>query len=214
MNYNPEGIEQLIRECFPGKFANNYESKVEINPQIVTPFASLVANNLGDFYRSINGDDWLDAKIDEMQEKGLVYVTYLDKNEIIGFISFVDTWDDQDKRVLYLYEIQINPKYQNKGLGKSLIQSFHNLALKISENDIRYYNTRCATGNSTGIYLDHSTKDSEKLAGTKLTVFSENKVVNWYYKLGYILSQDSPRDRQLRSGKIIKPDYYLMIRKV
>lgn len=205
MNYNPQRLESLIESAFPETYGDIYDRTVEINPQNVESFASLVKINLGEFYSRINGIDWFDDKVIEMQERGLVYVSYKKNNEVIGFVSFVDTWDDEDGRVLYLYEIQISPNYQGEGLGKKLIESFHKLALKMSKTDLP------SSGNITG-YLNNN--DDKRLSATKLTVFSENKVVNWYKNLGYLLSEDSPRDRKLRNGKIIKPDYYLMVRKV
>ena len=49
--------------------------------------------------------------------------------------------------------------------------------------------------------------------GTALTVFSDNeRAFKWYSNLGYKLTEGSPVDEKLRSGKVVKPEYYLMRR--
>lgn len=177
----------------------------------IEKFAALVELNLSHFYIELNGNEWFSNKLEEMQENGLVYVSYhasassrshsRNVDDLIGFISFVDTLDHEG-RVLYLYEIHIHPDHQHRGIGKLMIDKFHQLAREISHTKKENVNN------------EKDERGGQVLKGTKLTVFSENGVVGWYKRLGYLVSEDSPRDRVLRSGKVVKPDYYLLYREV
>lgn len=152
-------------------------------------------HSIGRHYIKHKGPEWEHEKLNEMQEDCLIYVYYCDsKSNVIAFVSFVLTFEEG--LVLYLYEIQILPDYQGQGLGKTLIDSFHQLAPMHRE----------------GLVIDGL--DISDLEGTKLTVFSDNKALNWYQMLGYELAEESPTDKKLRGGKVIKPDYYILFRKV
>ncbi|CCH40723.1 Histone-specific N-acetyltransferase NAT4 [Wickerhamomyces ciferrii] len=204
MNYDPWKVESVIRDTFPDKIIG-YDVQVSIEPKNVHEFVELVSINLGHFYSRNHGSNWKLDKVKEMEESGLVFVSIWDHDQLVGFISFVDTIDD-DIRVLYLYEIQINPNHQGKSLGKLFINYFHDLAKYLSKINNKIYSNY--NNNNPHDYLDRT----ETLKGTKLTVFSDNSVLDWYIKLGYDKSEDSPQDRKLRSGKVIKPEYYLLFR--
>lgn len=201
MNYNPSSLIPFIPESFPSKITTTtstttteYTIQIHKEPSNVKPYLNLVKINLDKFYTSQHGHDWELEKEKEMKEDGLLYISYHDsiKNNLIAFISLMDTLDN-GIRVLYLYEIHIDPIHQGEGIGKFLINGFHQLAFKLSKSSIQLGN----------------------LKGTKLTVFSGNEfAINWYKKFGYKLSDDSPVDKKLRNGKIIKPNYYLLFRSI
>ncbi|CAM9019670.1 unnamed protein product [Wickerhamomyces anomalus] len=214
MNFNPRDIEQLVPRVFPTSINNGKcQLNCNINPSTIeleSNYLPLISQNLSHFYIEINGNDWSSAKLQEMQEEGLIYVSYHVRSNateadsenlpIIGFISFVDTLDDEG-RVLYLYEIHIHPDHQGEGVGRVLINGFHQLAKQLPKRN--------------GEQIDgYAQERGQVLKGTKLTVFSANDVLNWYFKLGYQLSEDSPRDRKLRNGRVIQPDYYLLYREI
>lgn len=162
--------------------------------------------NLGGVYKELNGSNWKEQKLIEMKEKELNYVLLYkrengDTNDIekkiIGFMSMRIL--QESVQVIYLYEIQIIPQYRGKGLGSHLLDNFHSLVPDLNKNE-RF----------KSIYSRY--KDAN-VRGTQLTVFSSNTGADKLYRsLGYVPTGDSPRDRKLRSGAVIKPDYYLLER--
>lgn len=163
--------------------------------EMLVKCVNLVESNLEAFYVKHQGLGWKSDKVKEMQEIGLIYIWYTDsKNDVVGFISFMVTYSDEYK-VLYLYEIHVSSNYHSMKIGTQLIDKLHELSHHLNNVSSNQYKYR------------HFSND-----GTALTVFSDNiKALQWYYKLGYQLTEDSPRDKVLRS-KVIKPDYYLLIR--
>ncbi|RLV93273.1 Histone-specific N-acetyltransferase NAT4 [Spathaspora sp. JA1] len=155
-------------------------------------FIDVVDENLGDLYLRIKGVEWQDEKNDELTEPGLIYIWFTRDEELVGFECFKLCLDDDNVLVLYLYEIHLTKKYQRQSFGGKLITQFHNLAKKLRDSNHDLY---------------------KHLAGTALTVFTDNSVaLNWYKGFGYELTSSSPQDKVLRDGKTIKPDYYLMRR--
>lgn len=154
-------------------------------------FLQLLDNTIGDLYSMIVGPEWKKEKVIEMQETGLVAVWYQNADaDLMAFVTFMLVVELGQKR-LYLFEIHVHPKFQGSKLGSQLIEGFHKLARSLNS-----YNDPLLS-----------------CKGTSLTVFSKNeRAFSWYTKLGYRLSEESPTDRTLRSGKIVKPDYYIMSR--
>ncbi|KAK6203488.1 histone-specific N-acetyltransferase NAT4 [Scheffersomyces amazonensis] len=169
----------------------------QISPSKLQKFTDLVARNLNELYIKHQGKNWKVEKVEEMKEVGLVYVWYENKSnhELIGFISFKVCFDDGFK-VLYLYEIQINEEYHHQRYGSNLIENLQSLAKHVSRSII----------NDDNGYFDNA-------RGISLTVFPDNlEALNWYFKIGYNYTSQSPRDRKLRNGKLVKPKYYVLHR--
>lgn len=197
-------VALIVPEIFPSKIkvaSTGEDCQLHCAPihklpkERLVQFLDLVETNLKTLYVKYNGLNWKLEKLEEMKEAGLVYLWYTDsKGELLGFISFMLTHSDQYK-VLYLYEIHVSPEYHSMKIGTQLIDKLHELSHHL--NAISFKQQK---------YLHFRNE------GTSLTVFSENvKALQWYHRLGYQLTIDSPTDKTLRN-KIVKPDYYLLIR--
>lgn len=107
--------------------------------------------------------------------------------DILGFISFMFTYDDppnDDREVVYIYEIHLHERLRGHGLGSKLISFVEDAA------------GRCG------------------IDKTMLTVFTANKGARALYeKLGYSKDECSPNDRIMRS-KIVQADYMIMSKKI
>lgn len=151
---------------------------------------SLIDSTLGLHYLDVQGPHWKLEKKEEMETPGLVYISYVCDDEVVAFVSYMVTYGDGDK-TLYLYEIHVSPKYQHCGLGTQLLLSFHQLSesLKAPETS----------------RLLHCTS-------SMLTVFTANtRALKWYFSNGYVLADESPVDRRLRTHVVV-PEYYILKR--
>lgn len=202
MNYDPIPQIPIVKASFPeeitlskGTLSRNVVHYPNNTASECGKFVKVMQLSIDGHYKKHKGIGWETDKLTEMQEDGLIYVYYTDSNnEVIAFLSFVLTYEEG--LVLYLYEIQIIPDWHKLGLGKILIDAFH--------DNIRNYRED----------LKIKGLDIDELEGSKLTVFTDNRVLNWYLKLGYELAQESPIDKKLRNGKVIKPDYYILFKKL
>jgi ribosomal protein S18 acetylase RimI-like enzyme len=172
----------------------------------------LLDANLGDIYIKINGKNWKVKKRKEMREPGLVYVLLRNSNDLkfCGFIS-VKIINEDDLCVLYLYEIQLGGTLRNKGIGTFLMNQLDNVVkqLQNSKKLKKLWFEEYAEG-----YSDINDPDLE-LTGIGLTVFSSNVGAKKLYKrLGFVLHPSSPIEKELRNGKIIEPDYYMLEKKL
>ncbi|EMD62196.1 hypothetical protein COCSADRAFT_95475 [Bipolaris sorokiniana ND90Pr] len=106
---------------------------------------------------------------------------------ILGFISFMFTWDDpphQDRAVVYIYEIHLSPPLRNQGLGSRLMTFVEAVARACS------------------------------IEKTMLTVFVANEgAKKMYEKLGYERDECSPVDRVMRR-KVVRAEYVIMSKRV
>jgi ribosomal protein S18 acetylase RimI-like enzyme len=104
-------------------------------------------------------------------------------NRILGFISFMFTFDDpphEDREVVYIYEIHLHEHLRGKGLGSHLIGFVESVSRKC------------------------------KVEKTMLTVFTANEGARrMYERKGYEKDECSPNDRVMRS-KVVKADYIVM----
>ncbi|KAI5955290.1 NAT4 [Candida jiufengensis] len=195
----------------PG-FRTRLEVVDMLQEEEIERFIDIIDENIGDLYVRNKGSDWREEKEEELTEPGLIYVWLskeedeeeedkdeVDKdedeketNKFVAYLCFKLCLDDEDKLVLYLYEIHVVKDYQGQKLGQALINRFHELTLVLK-------------GSANNLY--------EQVEGTALTVFSSNeKALNWYTKMGYRILESSPQGKKLRNGKITKPSYYLMSR--
>lgn len=103
--------------------------------------------------------------------------------DIIGFISFMIDYDDppnDDRQVVYIFEIHLAETVRGKGLGKWLMFTVEAMAQSIT------------------------------VTKTMLTVFVSNKAaIQAYKRLGYEKDEASPPDRHTR-GRVIPSDYWIM----
>lgn len=185
----------------------------------------LLQECIGSYYTIHKGDGWKPVKLEEMLDPALVYVWYEMGPEIIAFVSFRIVAEGYGNS-LYLYEIHVKPQFQAQKLGSVLINSFHSLAACLDAigavaNDARGERL----SNAMEIISQHKLNVDELshlvqsqnfvIAGTGLTVFSDNiRPLKWYFSLGYILSNDSPVDRNLRGGVVKRPEFYILYRPI
>lgn len=172
----------------------------------------LLDHNLGAIYASVNGKSWKGLKQKEMLEPGLVYVLLHASNpqKLAGFMS-MKIINEYDLRVLYLYEIQLSEAFRNIGMGTFLMRQLEGIVRMVNETD-----------KLKKLWLKTDPEEYEGehdpnllLTGVALTVFSVNKGARkLYQRLGYMLHQDIAKDRVLRSGKVIEPDYYMLEKKL
>lgn len=195
---------KLVPSVFPDKitvngkdFARICKPEHQIQVSMISRLIKVIDECMGDLYVKHKGVDWRQEKIEELTEPGLVMLWYADGINICGFLSFKLVMESYGK-ALYLYEIQILPQYQGKGVGARLMEQFHQLASLVNSQT-----------SNTELEL-HSLLSTE---ATSLTVFSDNeKAFAWYKRNGYVECSDSPVDRVLRNGTVIKPPYYLLTR--
>jgi len=99
---------------------------------------------------------------------------------LIGFLSFMITEED-DKTVIYTYELDILATHQGLGLGKHLLDL------------IEYF------GSTVGV---------EK---SMLTVFNNNPGARRFYEReGYAVDESSPDVKILRNGLVKQPCYHIL----
>lgn len=159
-------------------------------------FVNVIQDAMGDMYVAHKGHEWPEEKVVELLEPGLVFVWYTHGAQVASFVAFKIVEEDNGK-ALYLYEIQVIPECQRALWGRKLMSGFHSLAVLA--------NTK-ATGHLP--QCEHLVTER-----TSLTVFGDNdRAFEWYSRMGYVLAPGSPEARTLRSGTIIKPDYYLLTR--
>lgn len=193
-----EGLA-ILKNVFPEEIASlKRRVKTHLNNESDTDeYTQLMQLTIASHYIARDGPDWAEKKREELTLEGLTFVGYYDdSNQLKAFITILLTTDDWGL-VLYLYEIHVHPDYHSRHIGSQLITSFHKLAVLLQQ---------------CGTMLDSNTCASH-LNSTKLTVFSDNdRAVQWYTKLGYLLSDESPQNKVLRSGRVIKPAYYILYR--
>lgn len=99
---------------------------------------------------------------------------------IAGFLSFMVTYED-NRQVLYCYEIHLLPTHQGRGLGQKLMAIFEEIG--------------CRIGLEKGM----------------LTVFRSNQpAIRFYSRLGFGVDEYSPTPRVMRNGTIKEPDYLIL----
>lgn len=101
--------------------------------------------------------------------------------KMAGFVSFMVTYEDNHE-VMYIYEIHFQKPYQGKGLGRILMDTVEEAAMKIGLEKIM------------------------------LTVFRENvRASSWYQEsLGYGVDDYSPQPRVFRDGTVKESGYLIL----
>ncbi|KNG49272.1 flavin-containing monooxygenase [Stemphylium lycopersici] len=176
-------------------------SALELKESEFEACIGLVERTSGDDYRASSIGWNTRKKKDEMMDKEMLYLLvrqgdvevatggdeadkdHVENSSILGFISFMFTWDDpphEEREVVYIYEIHLDESLRGKGLGSRLIG-----------------------------FVEHVARECQ-VEKTMLTVFTANEgAKNMYEKLGYDRDECSPHDRVMRN-KIIKPEYVIM----
>lgn len=182
----------------------------------------LLDNCLGNLYTIHKGPNWKEVKRKEMIDLALVYLWYEKDEQVACFVSF-RTVNESYGKSLYLYEIHVNPLLQGNKVGANLMNLFLMLAQTLRSLG-EHANQKSAGSTNNSTISEELQKVFEKISsmssirfldivGTGLTVFSDNtRVLKWYSNLGYTFTRDSPVDRVLRGGKVIRPEYYLLFR--
>lgn len=99
---------------------------------------------------------------------------------IAGFLSFMVTYED-NRQVLYCYEIHLLPALQGRGLGRKLMAIFEEIGRRIG------------------------------LEKGMLTVFRSNQsAIRFYTRLGFGVDEYSPEPKVMRNGKVKEPDYLIL----
>jgi ribosomal protein S18 acetylase RimI-like enzyme len=104
---------------------NNYQMEIyhakDLSNEYQKQILELFENNMKIFYEQSNNGYKSDEKQNELFSNQSRYLIILTENYLIAFTHFRFDIDYGD-RVLYLYELQINIKYQGQGLGKWIIE--------------------------------------------------------------------------------------------
>ncbi|KAF5001272.1 hypothetical protein FGRMN_1117 [Fusarium graminum] len=145
---------------------------------------SLIEETSGADYRSSSLGWHAAAKKKEMRSPDLRYILVKDGDDKIkGFTSFMPTFENHEE-VVYCYEIHLKPEVQGTGLGKKLMGYFVDVAENIPT-----------------------------IRKAMLTCFVSNEsALKFYEKLGFTKDDYSPRERKLRGGKVVIPDYVILSR--
>ncbi|KAL7918139.1 acyl-CoA N-acyltransferase [Trichoderma austrokoningii] len=120
----------------------------------------------------------------EMKSPDLRYILVKDESGTVkGFTSLMPTFENHEP-VLYCYEVHLLPELQGSGLGKHLM----NFLTTIAENipSTKKVMLTCFISNTNGL--------------------------RFYEKIGFTKDDFSPRDRVLRGGKVVRPDYVILSR--
>ncbi|CZT13024.1 uncharacterized protein RAG0_16637 [Rhynchosporium agropyri] len=135
----------------------------------------LIEFTSSDDYRK-SKDGWKPkAKKKEMRLLDLKYLLVKRGDEIVGFLSFMPTYEDE-KQVVYCYEVHLGEEVRGTGLGGILMGHLITIAKAIPL--------------------------TEKVM---LTVFTRNEhAVAFYAKLGYEKDEYSPEPRLLRNGTVVE----------
>lgn len=113
-----------------------------------------------------------EAEPDSTREPGNV--------DVRGFLSFMVTYEDE-KEVIYCYEIHLAPMARRRGLGGILMDRMEEIGRLVG------------------------------LEKAMLTVFKSNEDARRFYqKGGYVVDEYSPQPRRLRNGTIKEFDYEIL----
>ncbi|RSL71406.1 hypothetical protein CEP53_001475 [Fusarium sp. AF-6] len=144
----------------------------------------LVNETSGEDYRN-SSLGWHPAmKKKEMRSPDLRYILVKDGDgRINGFTSLMPTFENHEP-VVYCYEIHLKPELQGTGLGKRLMGYLMDVGENIAS--VEKVMLTCFVSNASGL--------------------------KFYEKLGFDKDEYSPRERKLRGGKVVMPDYVILSR--
>jgi ribosomal protein S18 acetylase RimI-like enzyme len=113
--------------------SNNYHIEfyhaIHLSNEYQKQIIDLFENNMKDFYQQSNDGYNPNEKQKELFSNQSRYLIILSEHDLIAFAHF--RFDiDYGNRVLYLYELQVNMKYQGQGLGTTIIEQLKILCQK------------------------------------------------------------------------------------
>lgn len=110
--------------------------------------------------------------IKELINKGAVFKTINENNEILGFIEYI-----LEENKLFLSKLYVSEEYRNQGIGKIMLEDCINYAKK-NNREIIYLTVNKGNTNSIEIY---------KHIGFKIIDSVKNNIGNNYYMDDYIM---------------------------
>ncbi|KAJ6442931.1 acetyltransferase [Purpureocillium lavendulum] len=154
----------------------------------------LIEKTSGDDYRASSVGWHPAAKKKEMRLPDLRYILVKDGNDdhddhdnnaqVRGFTSLMPTYENGEP-VVYCYEIHLDDTLQGTGLGRQLMG-----------------------------FLTAAAAAIPSVEKAMLTCFVCNARARAFYEgLGFGLDESSPRERRLRGGKTVVPDYVILSRR-
>ncbi|KAI2482787.1 GNAT family acetyltransferase Nat4 [Pyrenophora tritici-repentis] len=197
-------VQKVLQEDASGLVA--YESSLQFDLKLVglddselEACLTLVEYTSKNHYQA-SSMGWSSVKkIEEMEKPDMIFLLVREKtpaaeyflrndnNPVLGYISFMFDFDDppnDDREVLYIYEIHLDDHLRGQGLGSRLISFVENVAREC------------------------------QIEKTMLTVFTANKGAKRLYEaLGYTKDTCSPEDKVIRT-KTIPADYVIMSKMV
>ncbi|UKZ75402.1 hypothetical protein TrVFT333_003087 [Trichoderma virens FT-333] len=149
----------------------------------------------------------------EMKSPDLRYILVKDDGGAVkGFTSLMPTFENHEP-VLYCYEVHLLPELQGQVPSLLSIQLSSLLFIPIFK---AYLSTLPARSGLGKYLMNQLITIAENIPSTKkvmLTCFTSNfNGLKFYEKLGFTKDDFSPRDRTLRGGKVVRPDYVILSR--
>lgn len=152
-----EGAESLVISLVPSKSLEENRLKQCL---------SLFEENMGDTYRESSWGLNMDEKTKELQHENARFLLLLtNSGELGGFVHFRFEYDDDEqpsRGVLYLYEIQINTKFRNQGIGTKAMGLIERIAV------------------------------NAEFSHVMLTVFRNSRAKKFYEALNYSIDETDP----------------------
>lgn len=115
-----------------GSYQVDYFKSSDLSDDQMNWLLDLTERNIKDYYNQCSWGWSESAKKKELKEKNALFLIIKEKDsgKLIGFTHFRFDWDyDQPKGVVYCYELQIEEKYQGKGIGSFLMELLRLLAV-------------------------------------------------------------------------------------
>ncbi|POR32753.1 Putative N-acetyltransferase [Tolypocladium paradoxum] len=179
-----DGWPQWAHPTTGAKYTLSLSQPADLSDEELDACFKLIAETSGDDYRGSSVGWHPGVKKKEMRSPDLRYVLVKDGQcDIKGFTSMMPTFENGEP-VVYCYEIHLEPHLQGTGLGKQLMG-----------------------------YLAAAADHIPSVAKVMLTCFASNARARAFYeRLGFAVDAFSPRERTLRGGRVVVPDYVILSR--
>ncbi|KAK7430280.1 hypothetical protein QQZ08_003255 [Neonectria magnoliae] len=146
---------------------------------------SLIDETSGADYRNSSLGWHVAGKKKEMRSPDLRYILVKGADDTIkGFTSMMPTFENHEP-VVYCYEIHLRAELQGTGLGTQLMGYLMDVAENVPT--VKKVMLTCFVSNTSGL--------------------------KFYEKLGFDKDDYSPRERKLRGGKTVVPDFVILSRR-
>ncbi|KAE9977749.1 hypothetical protein BLS_001172 [Venturia inaequalis] len=190
--YIPTSSQRFTAKDGHSTYTCTFKRTQDVTPEEKEACFQIIRETSRRDYEANAEQGWDDErKRGEMGEEGMKFLLVKkaeankqDENssQILGFTSFTLEMDpDNQIPQLYVYEIHLLPSARSLGLGRHLMSLNEVIAREL---------------------------ELEKVI---LTVFTCNtKAEGLYRRLGYGVDEQSPKERVLRSGKVVRPKYLIL----